>query len=171
VKTYTFEDVVAGLNAVQPYDWAKFLNSRLQSTAAHAPLGGVEGSGWKLVYSDKQSTLLQDAEKEGKYADFTYSLGFRVKEDGTLSDVKLGSPAAKAGMAPAVKLMAVNNRQYNPDVLREALKSPVDLLVRDGEIYKTFHVEYRGGAQYPHLVRDETKPDLLTAIVSPLAKP
>ncbi len=37
VKPYTFEDIVRTLNSVQPYDWAGFLNQRLESTAAHAP--------------------------------------------------------------------------------------------------------------------------------------
>ena len=50
LKPYDFADVVAALNAVQPYDWAGFLNQRLHSTDAHAPLGGIEHSGWKLVY-------------------------------------------------------------------------------------------------------------------------
>src|SRR6185437_11836738 len=31
-KPYTFDDVVAGLKAVQPYDWAGYLNERIHST-------------------------------------------------------------------------------------------------------------------------------------------
>ena len=30
LKTYTFEDVVAALNAVQPYDWAGFFRTRIE---------------------------------------------------------------------------------------------------------------------------------------------
>jgi predicted metalloprotease with PDZ domain len=48
VKPYKFEDVVQALNSVQPYDWAGFLHERLESTSAHAPLGGIVNSGWKL---------------------------------------------------------------------------------------------------------------------------
>ncbi len=59
MKPYNFEDVVAALNAVQPYDWAGFLNSRLRSTEPHAPLGGIEHSGWKLVYDGERSEFLQ----------------------------------------------------------------------------------------------------------------
>jgi predicted metalloprotease with PDZ domain len=39
LKPYTFDDIVAGLNAIQPYDWAGFLRTRLTSTSPHAPLG------------------------------------------------------------------------------------------------------------------------------------
>ena len=49
VVPYTFEDVVSGLNQVAPYDWRTFLRTRLDQLVEHAPLGGIENSGWKLV--------------------------------------------------------------------------------------------------------------------------
>src|SRR5208282_5278749 len=57
LKTYTFEDVVAGLNSVQSYTWADFLRQRLESTAPHAPLGGIENGGWKLSYNSTRSEM------------------------------------------------------------------------------------------------------------------
>ena len=176
LKTYTFEDIVAGLNAVQPYDWAKFWNDRLHSTAPHAPLGGVEGSGWKLVYDSTRSDFFRDYAEAAKVIDLSYSIGLIVHEDdSTISDVVYDGPAQKAGIAPSVKLIAVNGRQFTPDVLREAVADtasgkPVELLVRSGEYYETHRIDYRGGERYPHLVRDSSKPDLLTAVISPLAK-
>jgi predicted metalloprotease with PDZ domain len=45
LKPYNFQDVVAGLNAVQPYDWAGFLNQRLRSIEARwAASSGQAGS-------------------------------------------------------------------------------------------------------------------------------
>ncbi len=138
LKSYEFDDVVAGLNAVQPYDWAGFLNERLHSIAAHAPLGGIERSGWKLVYDGVRSNYWKAVEDSKKWTDLTYSIGLKVKEDGTIVDVQYGGPAQKAGVAPAVKLIAVNNRQFTPTVLREAVaktttdaKSP-ELLIKNG---------------------------------------
>jgi len=176
VKLYTFEDVVAALNAVQPYDWGKFLRTRLDSTDAHAPLGGIMGSGWKLVYTDTPSQLWRDAESTNKFTDTALSLGMKVKEDGSVLDVRIGSAAQKAGVAPAVKVMAVNNRAYSPTVLHEAIKEAaksaalMEILVRDGEMFKTFRVDYHAGERYPHLERDDAKPDLLSAIIAPLGK-
>lgn len=48
-KTYTFDDVVAALNSVAKYDWAKFLRARVD---AYDPplLSGLKASGWKLVH-------------------------------------------------------------------------------------------------------------------------
>ena len=90
----------------------------------------------------------------------TYSIGVLVREDGCVTDVEYGGPAQKAGLAPSVKLIAVNGRQYTPTVLREAVarKQPVDLLVKNGEFYSTIRVDYSGGERYPHLVRNRARP-------------
>ena len=64
VVPYTFDDVVAGLNAVQPNDWAAFLRQRLDSNAPGAPLGGIENGGYKLTYS-----RAQPLERDGEYAE------------------------------------------------------------------------------------------------------
>jgi predicted metalloprotease with PDZ domain len=172
IKTYEFDDVVAALNAVQPHDWASFLNQRVKSTEARAPLGGITRSGWKLVYDNVRSDFWKANEEERKITNMMYSIGVLVREDGTLADVLYGGPAQKAGIAPAVKLIAVNGRQYTPTVLREAVakKQPVELLVKNGEFYRTFRVDYTGGERYPHLVREESTPDLLSAIISPKIK-
>jgi hypothetical protein len=47
---------------------------------------------------------------------------------------------------------------------------PLDLMVKDGEFYRVFHVDYTGGEKYPHLVRNESEPDLLSAIIAGKAK-
>ena len=177
LKPYTFEDVVAGLNAVQPNDWATFLNQRLRSTGDHAPLGGIENAGWKLVYDGVRSDFWKAVEADRKLVDLTYSIGLKVKEeDGAVADVRYGGPAQSAGIPPQVKLIAVNGRQYTPTILREAVAKtataakPIELLVKTGDYYETHRVEYTGGEKYPHLVRVEGKEDLLSAIVAAQAK-
>jgi hypothetical protein len=47
---------------------------------------------------------------------------------------------------------------------------PIELLVKDGEYYKTHRVDYHGGEKYPHLERDASKPDLLTKIIEARTK-
>jgi predicted metalloprotease with PDZ domain len=99
-----------------------------------------------------------------------------VREDGTIADVTFGGPAEKAGVPPSTKLIAVNGRQFTPAVLRDAVAAtasgskPIDLMVRNGEFYQTHRLEYRGGERYPHLVRDNTSPDLLSQILQPKAR-
>lgn len=174
MKPYTFEDVVATLSEVVPYDWRSFFNTRLQSLNAHAPMGGIEKSGWKLVYTDTSTGMQKSIERERKYIDFRFSLGIVLKEDATVRDVVPGSAAAKAGIGPGMKLIAVNGRQYSKEGLRTALRngktssSPMELLVANGEFYATYPVDYHGGERYPHLERDPSNPDLLSVVISPI---
>jgi predicted metalloprotease with PDZ domain len=176
LKTYAFEDLVAALNTVQPYDWASFFNNRLNSTDAGAPLAGIEHGGWKLTYDTVRSDFWKALEAQHKWTDLSYSIGLKVYEDGGIADVQYGGPAQKAGIAPSTKLIAVNNRQFTPGVLRDAIarsvsdSKPIELLIKTGEYYEVHRVEYHGGERYPHLTRDPSAPDLLSEITAPHAK-
>ena len=172
MKTFTLEDVIAGLNAVQPYNWAAFFDERVHSTNAHAPLQGIERGGWKLEYTPERGELIKAGEEIRKTADFRYSIGLVVKEDGTITDVAYDGPARKAGVPPSVKLIAVNGREFNFTVLHDAVKAtassqqPVALLIKNGEYYQTYQVDYRGGERYPHLTRTTSAPDLLSQVIA-----
>ena len=95
-------------------------------------------------------------------------------EDGRVHNVVPGLPAAAAGIAPGMRLVAVNGRRYSEKVLREALgaakngKEPIELIVENVETFQTVKIDYHGGEKYPHLERDSSKPDLLSAIGKPL---
>lgn len=176
VVPYTFDDVVRTLDEIAPYDWASHLHERVDATTNHAPLGGIEREGWKLVYNDQPNAYMAAVEKVAKFADFSYSLGFPVGEDGKLMDVIVGSPAYQAGIGPGMKLIAVNGRKYTPDILHSALKAahetkdPVDLLVENAQFFKTYPIPYYDGDQNPHLERVTTQPDLMGVLLAPLAK-
>ncbi|MCU1303215.1 MAG: peptidase protein [Candidatus Sulfotelmatobacter sp.] len=170
VKPYTFDDVINALNQVVPYDWRSFWMERLTNHGPGAPLGGIEGSGWKLAYDDTQSEMERGAESNYHIVDASYSVGLHLREDGTITDTIEGMSAAQSGIGPGMKLIAVNGRKYSAEVLHDALQSgksgtaPLDLLVENTDYYKSYKLDYHGGDRYPHLVRDETKPDLLTEI-------
>ena len=179
VVTYTFDDVVNGLNAVTPYDWRGLLRERLDSLAPHAPLGGLERAGWRLVYNDQPNKIDAAGDEENKTTDLRYSLGFALNEDGTVIDVIGDSPAAAAGIGPSMKLVAVNERAWTPKILKQALtdakaagSAPIELLTVNDDYYRAYHLDYHGGERYPHLERDASKPDLLESICAPhAAKP
>src|SRR6202167_2292488 len=96
VKTYTFDDVVAALNQVVAYDWRGFWIERLTNHGPGAPLGGVEGSGWKLVYDEFPSEMQRGGESNFHFIDVAYSIGIELREDGTITDTIEGMPAALA---------------------------------------------------------------------------
>jgi predicted metalloprotease with PDZ domain len=175
LKTYTFDEVVAALNDVAPYDWKGFFAERLNSHAPHAPLGGIEQGGWRLTYSDESNSSQTASELAHRNLDLSFSLGLVLDEDGTVRDVIPGMSAAQAGLGPGMKIAAVRGRQWSIDLMREAIRGtksrarPLELLVANGEYYKTYSLDYHGGIRYPHLERDPSRSDLLSEIIKPLA--
>jgi predicted metalloprotease with PDZ domain len=170
VKTYTFDDVVNTLNQVAPYDWRGFWTERLTNHGPRAPLTGIERSGWKLVYDENPSELTKVRKRELKEVDAQYSIGLMLEENGNIIDTVEGMPAAKAGIGPGMKLAAVNGRRFSADVLSDELRAgknssePLELLIENTEYFKTFKIDYHGGEKHAHLVRDESKPDVLSEI-------
>ena len=177
VKTYGFEDVVATLNDVTPFDWRNFLLARLNSTDFHAPLGGIERGGWKLVYETTPSGFLKDLEQVRRGTEMGYSIGLRLNADGSIADVVEGMPAAQAGIGPGMKILAVNGKTYSPEVLRDSVRATTDprqrrieLLIDNEGHVATFLVTYGEGEKYPVLERDGSKPDTLGKIIAPLTR-
>lgn len=171
LRTYTFDDVVNALNEVVPYDWRSFWTDRLTNHGPRAPLGGIDGGGWKLIYNDTPSEMMSAAGGMFHFVPAGLALGLSVREDGGITDTIETEVAAKAGIGPGMKVVAVNGRRFSPDILRDAIKAAkgssttIDLLVENTDYYKTYKLDYHEGEMYPHLVRDESKPDLLTEIL------
>ncbi|HET8897686.1 MAG TPA: M61 family peptidase [Rhodanobacteraceae bacterium] len=171
VNTYTFEDVVKTLNTIVPFDWASFLRQRLNG---HGNLiDGIAASGWKLVYTNEPSKALKAYEAARHVADFTYSLGFSVGSKGDLSDVRWDSPAFNAGLAPSMTIVAVNGHEFSGDALKDAVKAaagkdnttPIELLVKNFDQYRTIRIDYHDGLKYPHLEKVKGKTDLLSTLL------
>ncbi len=112
VKTYTFDDVVNTLNQVAAYDWRGFWNERLSNHGPGAPLGGIEGAGWKMVYDDVRSDYMRAWEDEHREVNAAFSVGFIAGEDGVIEDTIEGMDAAHAGIGPGMKIVAVNGRRF-----------------------------------------------------------
>jgi predicted metalloprotease with PDZ domain len=176
VVTYNFDEVVAALNQVAPYDWRKFLRDRLDTYGPGAPLGGISNGGWRLVYTEERSAYIKAMEDVRKFVDARFSIGLALDDKGGIRDVLMNSPAWNARIAPGSNLVAVNGRKFTPTVLRDALKAgrdkgpKLELLVESDDFYRTYVLDYHAGEKYAHLVRDETKPDVLSEIIKPLAK-
>src|SRR5262249_36340425 len=113
-------------------------------------------------------------EEAEKIADFTTSLGLKLKEDGTISDSIPGMPAYEAGVAPGGKLIAVNGRKYSKQILKDAIAAgkkdhaAIELLIENGDFYTTHRIQYFEGLRQPHLEPDESSPDLLSKVIAPL---
>jgi len=174
-RTYTFDDVVAALNQIQPYDWATFLHTRVDQLAPQTPKDGLTRGGYRLTYSDTPPDWLKHVEESEvpPSASFAYSLGFSVGGEDTLANVWWNSPAFQAGITPGMKLVAVNDEAYNANRLRDAIvaaektSKPIKLLLRRENHFETVSLDYHGGLRYPRLERTEGSVDLLDAILAP----
>ena len=162
VVPYTLDDVAGTLNGIVPYDWKNFFEMRIHSHGPGAPLGGIENSGWKLAFNEVMNDHQRAKEDADHVMDTSFSLGFSVHVPGsedanTVVDVIPGSPAAKAGLAPTMKLIAVNGHRWSPEGLRDAIRTakktstPLELLVENQDYFQNILVDYHRGEKYPHL--------------------
>jgi predicted metalloprotease with PDZ domain len=171
--TYRFDDVVKALNAVEPYDWASFLRTRLDGHGPGAPLDGLTRGGYHLIYTETPSDYQKNLSAAEKFQDYSFSLGLSVGRGDTLTRILWDGPAFKAGMTPGATLLAVNVVAYTSDRLNAAITAakgggaPIELLVKTGDRYATVKLDYHGGLRYPHLEKIAKGQASLDGILAP----
>jgi predicted metalloprotease with PDZ domain len=179
---YTLDDLLAALNEVLPYDWRGFFQSRVYQINEHAPVGGIENGGWRLIYSGTPNQQIHAREDATGRVDFSFSLGMSVEtaggeKNGRIADVIPGTPAAEAGLAPAMRIVSVNGHSFSAGALRDAVESahknakPILVTADNGGVGRSYEIQYHGGERYPHLERNSGLPDLLGQSLQPLTPP
>lgn len=175
IVPYTLEQLTAALNAVVPYDWAGYLNERMQSKSPHAPLDGITDGGWTLVYTQTPTELMESEQKESGDLNAMYSIGLQLGGNGAIFDVGWGSAADAAGLAPGMRVLDVNGKDFSVPAMRDAMKSAAEthgdllLTVSNTGYKRTVHIPCPKGEQYPHLERTTGATDLLDEIAKPIA--
>ncbi|MCO8029213.1 peptidase M61 [Brevundimonas diminuta] len=172
---YTFADVTSTLNGVQANDWAAFLRERLDAVGpgSRGPLDGIERGGYRLVFKEEPSGYMGALYKELGRNDFTYSLGFMMNKANKITSVLWGGPAFEQGLTSGWEVVAVGGRAASADALKEAVTAakgssePIELILKNGDVFKTVRFDYHDGLRYPHLERIEGTPDRLGDILSP----
>lgn len=177
IVPYALDELVADLNQVVPYDWAKFLDQRVYTVQPHVNVEGIEQGGWKLVYTDKPNEYMEARSSAFSHdppgPNVWYSLGLNLEAQGAISDVRVGSPADAAKLAPGEKILAVNGNVYSGDAMKDAVHAtktggPMNLIVQNDTRVRTVAIDYHGGERYPHLERIDSTPDYLDEITKPL---
>lgn len=173
VVAYEREDVLRALDEITAHDWGAFFAGKIEGVADAVSPAALEAVGWKLSFASTPSPAFQAVETATKEINLLFSLGLTVAEDGAVVDVLPGQAAARAGVGPAMQIVAVNGRRYSADRLRQAVaETPargwVELLVENADYFSTRRVFWKRGHRYPILERDPSRPDRLTPILSPL---
>jgi predicted metalloprotease with PDZ domain len=170
IHTYTFDDVVAALNKVEPYDWATFLRTRLERHGPGGPLDGVKRGGYSLTYTDTPTDYWRASEARSGANDLTYSLGMALARDGRILGVQWDGPAFKQGLASGPQVTAVNGATYTADAMKKAItaakgtNAPIEVLVKIGDRFRTIRFDYHDGLKYPRLERNANAPARLDQI-------
>ena len=155
VRPYDLAEVVRTLNEVAPHDWKAFFEARVYQVAPQVPVGGIEGAGYRLAFTEKKPGLLAVREKGDKITSYRSSLGFSLGEHQKIGGVLADGPAAKAGVTAGMTLVAVDGTRTSNDAMNAALAraradgSPVELLVERDGFYRTVKIDWRGGQRYP----------------------
>jgi predicted metalloprotease with PDZ domain len=176
VKTYTRAEIEALLEQVEPYDWHALFDKYVYRRSVHPPSDELARAGWRFVYSEKPNAFITANEADDHGITGWYSYGADLNAKGVVHDVRDGSPAWRAGLAPGMHILAVNNQEFSSDVLEYALKraqqssSPISLITSQTGWFQTLSLDYHDGIRYPHLERIEGTPDMLAAIMAPHAK-
>jgi predicted metalloprotease with PDZ domain len=178
--TYTFNDVVGALTAVQPYDWASFLNNWLDGVDQQVPLlSGIDASGWRLIDSDQPSGYqnalenVGEGELEMEGINAMSSVGLFLDRQGKVVDVLWDGPAFKAGLAPGMELVAIDGHPYSTGVLRSEIaqaqksRKPLQITAKGDGVTEVYTLDYDGGLKYPHLVRAPGTTDYLQQTLAP----
>lgn len=173
LKTYAFEDVVAALNKVAPYDWTTFLRTRLDSVATKTPDEALLNSGWQVVYSDQPNEVADDRDSVKKQVTLMNSIGLIATDEGLINEVLYDGPSFKAGLGPGMKITEVGGKPFTLEALKSAVAgsgtSPVQLTVANGPQVQPYSLDYKGGLKNAHLQRAPNHPDVLDEILKPLA--
>jgi len=98
-----------------------------------------------------------------------------LSRDNVLTDVLWGSPAFRAGLTTTTTVVAVNGRACTAELLRTAVTAAatggplVELIVRNGDRFRTVTIDYRDGLKYPHLEPIGGREDRLAKLLAPRA--
>jgi predicted metalloprotease with PDZ domain len=126
-----------------------------------------------LTHDDEPNVFFAAREKGDGVINLSLSLGVWVKPDGVVADVVYGSPSFLAGVAPGMRMLAINGRKWSTNAARativaaERATQPIELIVESTDIVRVLHVDYHAGLRNPHLVRNPIEPDLLSQIIAP----
>jgi predicted metalloprotease with PDZ domain len=176
VVTYTRAQIESLLNGVEPYDWHAFFDKYVYHVAVHPPSDELARAGWRIVYTANPNDFVSATEGSDHGIVGWYAYGADIGADGAVKDVREDSAAWRAGLAPGMHVLAVDNQQFSADVLEYAVKraqhssSPISLITTQTGWYQTLALDYHDGLRYPHLERIPGTADMLAAIAAPQAK-
>jgi predicted metalloprotease with PDZ domain len=172
VVPYEMPEIVRDLRELADFDWEPFLVGRVSKPQDTLPLEVVGRCGYRLQYATEPPAGSPISRRGGSVS-ARDSLGLSFSPDGRIEDVVPGMAGDRAGLAPGMMVIGVNSKKFSPQRLHDALaesvaRRKIELLLLEGDEFRTIFIDYADGPRYLVLVRDESKPDLLAEILKPV---
>lgn len=155
--TYTLQDVIADMNAVQPYDWAGFFNDRIYTAKVNPAGAGITLGGYRLAFGPDLNAYNAAASEGDDGVGLNYSLGMSADGEGKVAGVRWDGPAFRGGLRSGDQILAVGDRVFSREALETPVSAsrkgsqPISLLVKSGEHVRRVSVAYEGGMRYATL--------------------
>ena len=156
--TFEVDEIITKLNALAPYDWASFIDTRINTPGQPAPVMGIEKGGYRLVWREEPNPFDRARFADAKVVNLTYSIGIALDKDGKVTSTQWDSPAFNAGIVSGSKVLAVNGNAYEAEGIKDAVTAAknggaLQLVVQRGNRIETVSLDYKGGLRYPWLER------------------
>ncbi len=175
VEPYEFSDVVKALRELVDFDWDAFLLKRTTEPLDALPLEVVGRCGYRITYSSRPPNAASRISRSGGVGGVSArdSIGLTFDGEGKVVDIVPGMAGDRAGLAPGMKVIGVNSKTFSAQRVLDALadsvkRKKIELLLVQGENFRTIVLDYADGPRYLELVRDTGKPDVLAEILKPL---
>ena len=160
VVPYDFDEIVADLNAVAPYDWRGFLTERLEYPRRPCAAGRNRSRRLPAHLCHRAHRLRaglprpQQCKSTRGFPPASWSVqpaSFRMSGWARLP--------SRLDSGPGTKVVAVNGHGYTGDVLKQAIRGakgttePIELIVSTDNEFRTVRLNYHDGEKYPRLER------------------
>jgi predicted metalloprotease with PDZ domain len=132
----------------------------------------LQRGGYRLVYTETPTDFAKTNEARRKVTDLSYSIGAVVDGSGKFTTVLWDGPIFRAGLSTDAQIVAVNSVAFDGEKLKAAVKATkgngpaVELLIKQGELYRSIRLDYHDGLRYPRLERINGTPALLDEILA-----
>lgn len=169
---YTYEELLATLQEIQPYDWQAFFQQRVYQEQEELSLDLLQYSGWEAGFEQEPDAA--GREKLYYYRNTYESIGVGFSDSGRIYRVLKESPAYNAGLVRNMQVMTINGNSFSPVAVHNALlesqqkQKPLTLKVHDDDHISEFSIDYTAGPRYLVLRRKADSEDRLSSLLQGL---
>ena len=175
VVPYEFPEIVQILRDQADFDWEPFLQKRVSQPLESLPLDVVGRCGYRVQHASRPPEEQMTRQNRGMGGGVAVqdSIGLSFADDGRITEVVPGTIGDLSGLAPGMKVIGVNNKTFSQERLLDAVadsanRHKIELLLVEGDGFRTIILNYADGLRYLELVRDSAKPDILAVILKPV---